>query len=143
MGLFGRGQATPPDVRLRVDAIERELSKVASQVRQLEVEQMTLHDQVRKWMRRAVAAERRVEESAPAPAEHGASRTAQPAPVDPLLMFNAGLRGARGRIARRKLAALARARAEAGGMHTLDELPTEADVAEAGRVHGGTNGVHP
>lgn len=61
MGLFRRGQADNAPLALKLEHLERELSKVQSTVRQLEVEQVTLHDQVRKWMRRAVAAERVVE----------------------------------------------------------------------------------
>jgi len=60
--LFGRGEVTSADVVARVRALE-------SGLRLLETEQQTMHDQVRKWMRRAVAAERRAEGATPAQSE--------------------------------------------------------------------------
>jgi len=67
--LFGGGQVTLEDVVRRVKQLE-------SALRTLETEQVTMHDQVRKWMRRAIAAERRIEsvaEVTDAPGRHGAS----------------------------------------------------------------------
>ena len=68
---FRKRQAAPPDAENRLAHLEAELTKVQSTVRQLEGEQILLHDQVRKWMRRAVAAERAIgrgePQAAPAP----------------------------------------------------------------------------
>jgi len=61
VGLFGRREVTLPGTPERISALEAEVSKLASALRQLETEQATMHDHVRRWMRRAVAAERRVE----------------------------------------------------------------------------------
>lgn len=58
--LFGTGEVTPADLVERVERVERAF-------RLLEIEQATLHDQVRKWMRRAVAAERRNQDPATEP----------------------------------------------------------------------------
>ena len=76
MGIFGkrevRGEPTVGEMLARVEQCE-------SHMRQLETEQLTLHDQVRKWMRRAIAAERTVERAAgKAPA--GAAPTQQALP---------------------------------------------------------------
>lgn len=72
--LFGRGEVTPGEV---VDRIAR----LESGLRLLETEQTTMHDQVRRWMRRAVAAERRLDDGAGAregPLEGEASRLTPP-----------------------------------------------------------------
>jgi hypothetical protein len=61
---FGSRQVTPQDLRDEVAACRSEISRLASTLRQLEGEQALMHDQVRKWMRRAVAAENR---ATPAP----------------------------------------------------------------------------
>ncbi len=61
MALFGRGKVEAPDTAERLSRLEAEVSRLASALRLLEVEQGTVHDQVRKWMRRAVAAERAAE----------------------------------------------------------------------------------
>lgn len=55
---FGKREVTG-DARLA--QLENELVKLGSAVRQLQLEQEHMHDQVRRWMRRAVAAERRAE----------------------------------------------------------------------------------
>jgi hypothetical protein len=52
--LFRPREVTPPDVLHRVATLE-------AAMRTLETEQVTLHTQVRQWMRRAVAAERRLD----------------------------------------------------------------------------------
>jgi hypothetical protein len=69
VNLFGRrkveGQPTVVELATRLGAIE-------SALRQLETEQLTLHDQVRKWMRRAVAAERVATREAPGTPKPGA-----------------------------------------------------------------------
>ncbi len=79
MLLFGRRQVTDVgeqvrDLLHRVETLERSL-------RELDLEQVTLHDHVRKWMRRAVAAERRLD----AAAEPGVppAQTALPLPAEP------------------------------------------------------------
>lgn len=61
VGLFGRSKVVRPDEDARLSRLEGEVVKLASALRQLETEQITMHDQVRRWMRRAVAAERAVE----------------------------------------------------------------------------------
>lgn len=76
MFLFGRRKAAPdPLVSRSIDEVEKRVAKLEHELRILQTEQTVLHDQVRKWMRRAVAAERVVqasesqdEEQAPAPA---------------------------------------------------------------------------
>ena len=60
MGLFRPREVADPVARSRLSDVEADLARMASAIRQLEVEQATMHDQVRKWMRRAVAAERHV-----------------------------------------------------------------------------------
>lgn len=77
VNLFGRGQAKDDE---RLAALERRAAALESALRTLENEQVRMHDQVHKWMRRAVAAERNQERrevgAAPAPA-------ATPAPPRP------------------------------------------------------------
>ena len=96
MKLFGSRE-----VKGLPDLVDHELriGKLESLLRQLETEQLTLHDQVRKWMRRAVAAERNQERStlgaAPAPAT----------PPAPPSRSTRGMWGARARIAMRALGA--------------------------------------
>lgn len=61
MNLFRRRQAEPePTLLAMIADLQAQVTGCLSQVRALESEQITLHDQVRKWMRRAVAAERAV-----------------------------------------------------------------------------------
>lgn len=75
---------------LRVEQLERELTATQSAHRTLETEQIAMHDQVKKWMRRGLASERNQEREAvretPAPSTD-ASRP---------------LTGARARIAARR-----------------------------------------
>lgn len=79
----------------RLSHLESEVNKVQSELRQLQLEQENMHDQVRRWMRRAVAAERRLSESGTAVA---ASSPAQPA-ATPARMTPARLRAlAQGRV---------------------------------------------
>lgn len=60
MILFGKRQVKPV---AELEALRAELLKVQSAVRTLELEQQAMHDQVRRWMRRAVAAERNQEQA--------------------------------------------------------------------------------
>jgi hypothetical protein len=80
VNLFGPRQVADHQVRLELQSVRQDVEKLASALRNLELEQQTLHDQVRKWMRRAVAAERNAEQNQEPPA-------AQPAapPVPPRL----------------------------------------------------------
>ncbi|HKW42521.1 MAG TPA: hypothetical protein VJN39_14830 [Gemmatimonadales bacterium] len=88
---FRKGQGDASLIQ-RVTVLEAELSKTQSVVRQLEGEQLLMHDQVRKWMRRAVAAERAVERNQE-PAEDGT-----PAPPARRVRLSKGLLwGARAR----------------------------------------------
>lgn len=59
MNLFGTRKVTDAEARAELAELRAELQRQASIVRQIESEQALMHDQVRKWMRRAVAAERR------------------------------------------------------------------------------------
>ena len=69
--MFGRRKVQgEPSV---ADLLKR-LGELESAFRQLETEQIGLHQQVRTWMRRAVAAERRAEQL-----NQGAGATVQPA----------------------------------------------------------------
>lgn len=72
MALFGKRQVKP---ETGIDHLERELAKVQSALRQLELEQQSMHDQVRRWMRRAVAAERNQE------AREGGGHPSEPPPA--------------------------------------------------------------
>jgi TolA-binding protein len=95
VGLFGKRQASPAVDAMRVATLETELRNLQSEFRQLQGEQTLMHDQVRKWMRRAVAAERNQERAGAAPA-------APPASALPPEAF----RGARGRRLARRLGLL-------------------------------------
>ncbi len=98
MGLFGKPQVTPnPDAGLlaRIVAVEEELHRTQSHMRVLEGEQLKLHEQVRAWMRRAVAAERRADEARNQ--EPDRERPAAPAPPAPRSTPEAPW-GARGRM---------------------------------------------
>lgn len=93
MSWFSRGEVKgAPDVS---DLLDR-MGKLESLMRTLETEQLTLHDQVRKWMRRAVAAERAVGRGQGSPAPAGTA-------VAPPLVKPASLRGARARMYVRRL----------------------------------------
>lgn len=101
MWLFGQSKVVAPDVLHRLAQLELELGKTQSELRQVEGEQALMHDQVRKWMRRAIAAERtalRVSGSEGNPGPRGAS------PEVPGASRGGSLRGwgARGRIAQRE-----------------------------------------
>lgn len=85
-------------------------------MRALETEQATLHDQVRKWMRRAIAAERAAERNQE-PDPKGPETPATPAPVVARPLWGARARRI-GRIAR---------------PDPVEELVNQ----------GATNGVHP
>lgn len=78
----------------RVRDCEAEQQRVVGALRALELEQATMHEEVRKWMRRAVAAERR---AGTAPAAEAATDAVQPPPT------------LRARIERRRRKALVRA----------------------------------
>lgn len=80
----------------RLSKLEAELHKTQSMVRQLEAEQITLHDQTRKWMRRAVAADKNAERNQ----EPGARIEALPVTPAPRPEW-----GARGRMALRRIPA--------------------------------------
>jgi hypothetical protein len=75
----------------RVAELEIELRKLQSAFRQLEGEQLTVHDQVHKWMRRGLAAR-----------NQGPSVPATPAPA-PAAVMPAAM-GARARILARRAA---------------------------------------
>lgn len=113
MNLFGKRQDDPA-VALRVTSLEAEVSKLASVVRQLEGEQALMHDQVRKWMRRAVAAERNQARAATDDSEE---------PMTP------------GTLPARRYAWGARGRRLTRAMRPAPE-PEPAE-------NGGANGVHP
>ena len=74
--LFGPREVTPPSDASRLDRLE-------TAVRLLETEFDSLHGQVRKWMRRAVAADRRLDEREGVLSERDAGRVGNgpPAPV--------------------------------------------------------------
>lgn len=83
MNLFGRRQASVED---RLSALANEVARLASEVgkaqsevRAYQTEQINMHDQVRKWMRRAIAAERAVERNQDSSAERPAGSTPAPA----------------------------------------------------------------
>lgn len=63
---FSRGQVSREELHSALQHVGGEVEKLASELRTLQVEQENLHAQVRKWMRRAVAAEKRLEDGAPA-----------------------------------------------------------------------------
>jgi hypothetical protein len=90
MRLFRRGE---PELEARVLTLERAYETLQSKMRQYQTEQVQMHEQVQRWMRRAVAAER---------------ATARPVvqrghgePVAPAARPKLGMWGARRRIAER------------------------------------------
>lgn len=97
MGLFRHGKVTQDSNEL--DAIRAEVARLASALRTLETEQTLMHQQVRTWMRRAVAAERRAEGGAqqePAEVRTAPDHVEEPPPPR-MTMW-----GARRRIAERR-----------------------------------------
>jgi len=113
--LFGPRHVTPPEVLSRLEAVE-------SRLRLYQTEQVQMHDDVRRWMRRAVAAERRLIDRQSG--DHQvADATPTPAP---------GLRGSIRRIRdAQRLTRLQRS-------DPLDD-PERVEVPDAEVV----NGVHP
>lgn len=79
MGWFGRRQVVEPGAEARLAHCEAELVRLGSALRLLQTEQIDLHDQARRWMRRAVARERRAGEGG-AGREAAATDSAAPAP---------------------------------------------------------------
>lgn len=67
MKLFGRGEVTQKQLADELARVDARLSAQDAVIRALEAEQLTLHQQVRKWMRRAVAAEGRAQVTGAAP----------------------------------------------------------------------------
>lgn len=103
MGLFGNRQAVDTTARAEIAALRDELTRTQSFIRQLEQEQVGLHDQVRRWMRRAVAAERAAERNQEQrPHVNGHVAAVTPAPASPAAGSRLTLRGARARIAMRR-----------------------------------------
>jgi len=99
VGLFSKRQApqaAPPELAERIAHLEAEVLKVQSELRQLEGEQILLHDQCRKWMRRQVAEGRNQERAAGAVTDG-----VTPSPP----MLNRVMTGARARILARRAAA--------------------------------------
>lgn len=94
---FGQRQVSTPPVEERLSRLEAELARLQSALRQLETEQVTMHEQVRRWMRRAVAAERAAERNQERPSVVEPPEAATPVPP-PRRMW-----GARERIAARRL----------------------------------------
>lgn len=62
MNLFGRRQAPDALTANTLAKLESRVLALESAVRTLEAEQINMHDQVRKWMRRAVAAQKAAEQ---------------------------------------------------------------------------------
>lgn len=120
MNWFRRGEVE----RGRVEALEQRVAKLTdelhatqSALRTLELEQSTMHDQVRKWMRRGVAEARNQERA----------RTAAPSerPQPPSLW------GAAARIASRK------------ARESIDTSAASAGEASTDEPQEESNGVHP
>lgn len=105
MPLFGSRQAVDEAAREEVARLRDEITRVQSVVRQIEAEVVGMHDQVRRWMRRAVAAERVVERNQD-PHPNGAGdpngSAAPPAPPPRAANSRINLRGARARIVYRR-----------------------------------------
>lgn len=136
MRLFGPRQAVDETARAELAQLRDEVVRAQSVVRQIEQEAIAMHDQVRRWMRRAVAAERAVLRNQEPPV-NGMATPAAHAPavvVPPLNRVN--LRGARARIAaRRQLEAQAeflRHVSEGEPAPSRDALPApDVEVPEA------------
>lgn len=88
MKLFGRGKGDDDE---RYAALERRVHALESAHRTLENEQLKMHDQVHKWMRRAVAAERNQERRAE-PAQSMPAATPANPPRRPATLHGASMR---------------------------------------------------
>ena len=92
MGLFSRRKTETPDPEIA--RLRDRVHELETKFRLLESEQIDVHDRVRKWMRRAVAAERNQERATAGIAGHPRETPATRAP----------LWGARARIEARRAA---------------------------------------
>jgi len=122
-----------------VTRLRDELERVQSVVRQIETEVVGMHDQVRRWMRRAVAAERAVvRNQEPAVSLPHVNGHATPAPRTPSTISRLSLRGARARIAaRRRLEADAEVLREVSeGAPSTHALPVDVSVPPEGETEG-------
>jgi hypothetical protein len=128
--MFGKRQtATDPAVLAELSALREELARLQRAFRSLEEEQAAMHDRVHRHMKRTLAAERAGRNQEP-------DGIAAPAAVTPDPRQAAGWldalsrRGARGRIAARRLAAALRGRGD-------------DDVNGHAEPEGADDGVHP
>ncbi len=83
--LFGNGHAVS---REEFDALASQVLKYQSELRTYQTEQVTMHEEVRKWMRRALAAESRMDARQTARVANGES----PAVSSPRNMWGARAR---------------------------------------------------
>lgn len=104
MNLFRPRQVEDAEARQEVARLRGELELVQSAMRQLETEVIGMHDQVRRWMRRAVAAERAVARNQETATNGNGHEPAPetPAAPPPAALSRLTLRGARNRIAARR-----------------------------------------
>lgn len=65
-------------LKIKLAGVEAEQERLLSVLRQYQTEQVTMHDQVRKWMRRSDAAEARATKRAPGEPNDGGEPTATP-----------------------------------------------------------------
>jgi hypothetical protein len=106
--LFGPRHVVDSEARRELAELRAELTKAMSVVRQLDTEQAAMHADVKRWMRRAVAAERAAERNqGPHANGHGPVPPVTPASptlheLDPPPVSRLTLRGARARIAARR-----------------------------------------
>ena len=137
-------RAALAELRVELTELRAELTRAESVVRQIEAEVIGMHDQVRRWMRRAVAAERAAERNQePTGIGHDGQPEATPAPrTSAAPLSRVTLRGARARIAaRRQLEAqTAMLRRLSEGAPSPIQAP-EVDV-ETSPPTEATNGVH-
>jgi hypothetical protein len=109
--MFGRGQVSQAQFRELTEQLEARLTRQDSVIRQLEAEQLSLHAEVRRWMRRAVAAEH----NATGAASRGGIRSGarerptQDATPPPPISFGGG------RVSRARLRAYSQGRLWGGG----------------------------
>jgi hypothetical protein len=124
VNLFGPRKVVDDDARAQLARLRDELVSVQSVVRQIETEAIAMHDQVRRWMRRAVAAERSVSRNQEPPAVNGHGQ-ATPAMLPPAALSRLNLRGARNRIAARRQLEMEQEflRRVSEGAPALDALP--------------------